>query len=171
MRIVLLTILGMLLLGAAVAVAVALTGAYNVSATEDHTPPVFWLLDTTMQNSVRNHAADIAAPGDLNEEERIQRGAKAYAQMCVICHLAPGKEPTDVHRGMHPQPPPLAEAAAQWQPNELFWIAKNGIKMSGMPAWGVTHSDEELWDVVAFLQQLPEMSEARYQELAFGIGG
>ena len=70
----------------------------------------------------------------------------------------------DVANGMYPKPPALTEAAWQWTPGELFWILRNGIKMSGMPAWK-DHSEEELWNVVAFLQKLPEMSEQDYGKL------
>jgi len=42
---------------------------------------------------------------------------------------------------------------------------KHGIKITGMPAWGVTHSDKPLWDVVAFLQKLPELTPDQYRTL------
>ena len=50
-------------------------------------------------------------------------------------------------------------------PAAAFWIIKHGIKMSGMPAWGKSMDDESIWSMVAFLQQLPDMSEIRYHEL------
>jgi hypothetical protein len=42
---------------------------------------------------------------------------------------------------------------------------KHGVKMTGMPAWGVTHDDKLLWDVVAFLRKLPELTADQYQTL------
>jgi hypothetical protein len=56
----------------------------------------------------------------------------------------PGVPKGDIAAGLYPQPPNLADAAAQFSPAELFWILKNGIKMSGMPSWA-DHSDDELW--------------------------
>ena len=50
-------------------------------------------------------------------------------------------------------------------PAEEFWVVKHGLKMTGMPAWGVTHDDELLWDVVAFLRKLPELTPDQYQAL------
>ncbi|MGH9697368.1 MAG: c-type cytochrome, partial [Bryobacteraceae bacterium] len=50
-------------------------------------------------------------------------------------------------------------------PAEEFWVVKHGLKMTGMPAWGVTHSDELLWNVVAFLRELPELTPDQYQAL------
>ncbi|NNF58978.1 MAG: cytochrome c, partial [Rhodothermaceae bacterium] len=51
-------------------------------------------------------------------------------------------------------------------PSEVFWILQHGIKMAGMPAYGPTHADDELWQLVAFVKQLPEMTPARYAALA-----
>merc|ERR1712000_66730 len=53
------------------------------------------------------------------------------------------------------------DAAIQRQ----FWIIKHGIKASGMPAWGPTHSDERIWNMVAFLQRLPSLTPDQYQIL------
>jgi mono/diheme cytochrome c family protein len=69
-------------------------------------------------------------------------------------------------RGFNPDPPELTEAAGDWKPNELFWITRNGVRMSGMPAWSVTHSDKEIWEIVAFAQKLPKMTAAQYKELS-----
>ena len=68
-------------------------------------------------------------------------------------------------RGLYPPAPDLASAGARHTDAELFWIIKNGIKMSGMPAWGETHSDEELWALAAFVDDLPEMSASEYRAL------
>ena len=50
-------------------------------------------------------------------------------------------------------------------PAEEFWVIKHGIKMSGMAAWGKTHSDALIWDMVALLQKLPSLSPAAYKIL------
>jgi hypothetical protein len=62
---------------------------------------------------------------------------------------------------MYPTPPVLTDAARIYTPGELFWILRHGIKMSGMPAWP-DHSDDDLWDIIAFLERLPTMSEKDY---------
>jgi len=56
-------------------------------------------------------------------------------------------------------------------PAELFWVTKNGIKMTGMPAWGATHDDDAIWPVVAFMTKLPELNAGQYQELLDSAGG
>ena len=70
----------------------------------------------------------------------------------------------DIANGLYPKPADLTNAAQRYTPGELFWILKNGIKMSGMPAW-IDHSDDELWATVAFLEKLPAMGEADYGKL------
>ncbi len=54
------------------------------------------------------------------------------------------------------------EAAEHWASHELFWIVKHGIKMTGMPAFGKTHTDNQVWDMVAFLEQLPSVTPEQY---------
>ena len=53
---------------------------------------------------------------------------------------------------------------------ELYWIIKNGLKFSGMPGWGPTHDDHELWAMTAFVQKLPKMSAAEYKARAEKLG-
>ena len=64
-----------------------------------------------------------------------------------------------------PEPPELQETVEEWKPAELFWVIKNGVKMTGMPAWGPTHSDEKIWAIVAFLEKLPQMTADQYEEM------
>lgn len=93
--------------------------------------------------------------------------------MCIICHSAPGKERRPISKGMCPQPPNLAETSKQWTSAQLFWIIKNGVKMTGMPAFGSTHSDEQMWNIVGFVRQLPQLSpnDFRAMESKFGSAG
>ncbi|MFQ6005653.1 MAG: c-type cytochrome, partial [Woeseia sp.] len=88
-----------------------------------------------------------------------------YNSMCAGCHGAPGMEPEPLGQGLNPAAPDLAEEAAEMTPAELFWVTKNGIKMTGMPAWGATHDDDAIWPVVAFMTNLPGLDQAAYQAL------
>jgi mono/diheme cytochrome c family protein len=72
--------------------------------------------------------------------------------------------------GLNPGPPDLKEAAGELQPSVLFWIVKNGIKMTGMPAFAPTHNDESIWKIVAFLQHLPKISEEEYGAMVKKMG-
>jgi hypothetical protein len=77
---------------------------------------------------------------------------------------------TELSRGLYPAPPALAELGAP-DPARAFWVIKHGIKASGMPAWGKSMSDEYIWNMVAFLQKMPEMSPEQYQALVASSGG
>jgi mono/diheme cytochrome c family protein len=83
--------------------------------------------------------------------------------MCATCHGAPGKEPEELARGLNPPAPDLAHSTVDLSPSEMFLIVKNGIKMTGMPAWGPTHSDSTIWAMVAFLQRLQTLTPETYK--------
>lgn len=138
------------------------SGAYNVAATDEHAGLVRWALSTTQERSVRAHAddLDVALPTD---SAAIRAGYTAYSEMCVMCHGAPGVERGWVGKGMRPEPPELDHAAEKFSGEEVFWIIKHGIKMAGMPALGPTHSDEEILELAAFVEQLPQMSAEAYR--------
>jgi mono/diheme cytochrome c family protein len=140
------------------------SGLYNVAADMPHTQPVYWLLETARERSIAVRAADVVVPDNLTDPERVASGAGQYADMCAGCHLAPGMKRTEMSRGLYPRAPELRRGS-DLTPAEAFWVVKHGIKATGMPAWGVTHSDELLWDVVAFLRKLPKLSAEQYQAL------
>jgi hypothetical protein len=83
----------------------------------------------------------------------------------------PSKDPEAMGQGLNPPAPDLAEEAAELTPAELFWVTKNGIRMTGMPAWGATHDDESIWPVVAFMTRLPDLDASAYQELLASAEG
>ena len=152
-----------LVLVAAVAVAIY-AGLYNIAADVPHTQPVYWLFETIRQRSVATRARDIVVPHDLDDANRISKGASEYGEMCSGCHLAPGMKRTEISQGLYPRAPELRRGT-DLSPAEQFWIVKHGVKLTGMPAWGITHDDELLWDVVAFVRKLPEMTPEQYETL------
>jgi mono/diheme cytochrome c family protein len=139
-------------------------GLYNIAADVPHTQPVYWLLETVRDRSIAARARDVVVPNDLNDANRISKGAGQYADMCSGCHLAPGMKRTEISRGLYPRAPELRRKT-DLTPAEQFWVVKHGVKMTGMPAWGVTHDDNLLWDVVAFVRKLPELTPEQYETL------
>ena len=147
----------------------AYSGIYDVGATSPHSGFSSWLLSTTSQASIARRAADIDVP-DLRDPALINAGINDFDAMCSGCHGAPGKQPAAIGLGLNPPAPDLVESAANLSAAELFWVTKNGIKMTGMPAWGASHEDDALWPVVAFMSTLPALTVDEYQALLAGAG-
>lgn len=140
------------------------SGIYNIAATAEHSPPLEWALHTAMHRSVERHADAVEVPPNLDAPDLIARGAAHYEAYCALCHLSPIQPESAFRDGLTPQPPALAETH-HWGAAELYWITRHGIKFTGMPAWEGTLSDTELWEVVALMQALPELSAEDYQAL------
>ena len=161
-------VLGSLIASIMVATVIVYAGLYNVAADVPHSGPIYWLLETVRERSIAVRAGDIVVPDDLTDPERIASGAGQYAEMCASCHLAPGIKRNEISRGLYPRAPELRRGSRA-TPAEDFWVVKHGIKATGMPAWGVTHGDEILWDVVAFLRKLPDLTAEEYQSLVKSV--
>jgi len=162
-------LLGLLVLSGVGTGAFIWSGAYNIAADDPHWPLTEHLMETVRERSVATRASGIAVP-ELDDESLIRAGAGNYDAMCVGCHLQPGVERTELSNGLFPSPPNLSRKRVA-DPAAAFWIINHGIKMSGMPAWGKSMDDESIWGMVALLQQLPDMSQARYRELVDSSGG
>ncbi|HEX6267802.1 MAG TPA: c-type cytochrome [Burkholderiales bacterium] len=139
-------------------------GIYDISATDQHLRHTYWLLDTSMRRSIKRRAGDIEVP-DLSDPAKVQAGAFLYRQHCLQCHGAPGVAPEPFALGMTPVPVPLVHTARAWSPAEMFWVVKEGLKMTGMPAWKYRMSDEHIWAVVAFLPAMARLSPAEFAAL------
>jgi len=138
-------------------------GLYNVAASKPVGAITAWILSTTMRRSVEQHA-EPRAMSTQGSDELIRQGFKVYSETCVYCHGAPGKDPVDIGKGLNPEPPYLPDTVGRWTAPQIFWIVKNGIKMTGMPSFGGTHSDAELEATVAFVTRLPRMTPEQYAE-------
>jgi mono/diheme cytochrome c family protein len=165
------TVIALAVLAVIGAVVFSFSGSYDVSATRPDSAPVAWLIQNTSQHSISKAAADIAVPPGLDTIDAAKAGAQLYGQECVYCHGAPGDQPTGLAKGLNPQPPVLLVAERQNLPAETFWVVKNGIRMTGMPAWGKTYSDQQIWNVVAFLRQKRGLGADEYKALTAESGG
>lgn len=162
----------LLALGAAAGLITVYSGAYNVAATQEHLSFTRWALDTTFHRSVEGHAEGVAPPEQITSA-MIEAGAAHYKETCETCHGGPGAQRAQWASGMRPRPPHLAKAAARWELREIYWLAKHGARMTGMPAFGPTHDDSTLWSIAAFAKELPAMTPERYRQLGArrGEGG
>lgn len=137
--------------GALAAVGFIYSGLFNVAATVEDSAPLEWVLVTTREASIQRRAQAIQAPPSAGAE-RLENGFRFFRQECAMCHTPPGREPRMMAKGLNPQAPPLAELVENMTDAELYWVTKNGIRFTGMPAWVSSHDDQYLWDVVAFMR-------------------
>jgi mono/diheme cytochrome c family protein len=173
MKNVLLTLLAVIILGLAGALFMIFSGTYNVAATSKDSGFMHWVLSATREASIESRAEDVIPPSDkeLSDPQTIRTGFEHYDEMCVGCHGAPGVKPGELRAGLNPEPPLLAEEAEEVSTQELFWVVKHGIKMTGMPAWGPTHDDKKIWAIVAFVKKMPELSAEEYQSMKQQMSG
>jgi mono/diheme cytochrome c family protein len=142
------------------------SGLYNIGAVKPHQDPVAWVIEETRDRSIVVHSKDIRVLTPRDDPRMITQGLDNYHFMCRWCHGAPGFNRGEFALGLYPSPPYLGSKDVQsWKDSELFWIMKNGIKMTGMPAFGPTHTDEQLWTTVAFLRRLPKLGPAKYKAM------
>jgi cytochrome c553 len=159
-------LVGALLALTAMAV-VAVSGVYNVAASSGHWVITDKLIRFAVRRSIVIRSLSIDAP-DLSNEGLVRLGAAHYELACATCHGSPTEDPSRLVHGMLPKPPSLHNAAIDWTPEQLFWIIRNGLKLTGMPAWPELRRDDEVWAVVAFVQRLPDMNRNEYVALAGG---
>ena len=155
----------MLMIVAGIAVFV-LSGFYNVSAMVPHWSVTFNVLEEIRDQSVSYHSKGIVAPS-LKDPKMEEAGFHHFHETCRLCHGAPGIAQDEFAKGLYPDPPDLASPDLQQEMNDakIFWIIKNGLKMTGMPSFGVTHSDQEIWDIVAFVDRLSTLKPDIYKTM------
>jgi cytochrome c553 len=146
---------------------VVLSGVVPIKASSGHWPITAWLLDFVKRRSVATHSIGIATP-PLDDPALILKGAGHYESGCRPCHGSPGTSLPKIPAGMTPHPPDIRAQVSRWEPAELFYIVKHGIKFTGMPAWPSAHRDDEVWAIVGFLRTLPRLDGAGYARSVFG---
>lgn len=152
------TVLGLVLL--------LLSGVLNFAASSGHWDVTDLFFDLAARQSVTLRSVDIDVP-DLNDPAMIQRGAGHYEMVCAACHGSPGRPPEALAANLTPKPPLLLEQMQRWRPSErVFWTVKHGIKRTAMPAWPTQLRDDEVWDIVAFLEAMPALTAEDYRALA-----
>ena len=141
----------------------AYSGGFDVAASSPHYAFVRWLFNASMKHSVIARATVDEPPPFTDKMTRV--GFQHYAEMCTTCHGAPGMERSEIGKGLNPQAPALSNEVKAWTPQQLFWIIKHGVRMTGMPSFGATHDDDEVWSIVAFIEKLAGMSPEQYRRM------
>lgn len=143
------------------------TGSVSVAADEKPGLIERTLAPWGRDRSVHEHAPKMKNPyaGDPNA---IAAGMDHYRENCLGCHGAQGVPMTDLAKGLNPPAPSLGREQNDTPDGELFWVTKHGIRLTSMPAFGWTHTDEEIWKIVAFIRHLPELSAEEKEFLREG---
>ena len=141
-------------------------GFYNVAAVKPHSKISESLLHIISERSIKRNSGNIENPYDLNDKNIYVKGFEEYDEMCVQCHGWTGIEPSTTGKGLYPEPPRFPEDDLyEYTVEEIFWVTKNGIKMTGMPGYGPTHDDETIWSISIFLDRSRNLSEGDYKKL------
>lgn len=145
------------------------SGAIDFAASAEPGPWEERLASWAVSKSIDERAPQQSVPDRL--KSRSGHGLEHYKASCVLCHGAPGIEPREFASGLNPSAPDLTgDDVQKMEDGALFWVLKHGIRMTGMPAFGNSHSDEELWGVVAFVRELPDLSAEQQKQLSTGAG-
>jgi len=146
-----------LLIAAAIPAFLIYTGSYNMTATRPASMMEKRAGKMSWENWVHKTAPAAKNPY-ANDASVLESGLDHYKENCIVCHSAPGMEFSEIAKGMNPGPP-ILEHVDDFTDGELFYIIKNGIRMTGMPAFGPTHSDDEIWKIAAFIRHLPKLTD------------
>lgn len=101
-------------------------------------------------------------------ETHLAEARAHFADHCAICHANDGSGNTDIGQGLYPKPPDMRGQETQsLTDGELFHIIHNGIRLSGMPAFGkgAIEEDEDSWKLVHFIRHLPKITAEELQEM------
>lgn len=118
-----------------------------------------YLMTKAVHASVRREAPDLPNPVQPTEENLIA-GAKLYFDACAGCHGIPGKPFGSKPPALFPAIPELPVVGTELSESQVFWVAKHGIRRSGMFANGVWASDEKLWTIAAFIKRMNSLPRA-----------
>ena len=126
------------------------------------------------------HARKIATPSGARElknpytatSESTAEAREHWVAHCSSCHGLDGRGDTPIGRNLYPKAPDMNDAETQkLSDGELFYIISNGVRFTGMPAWGSEDSPESIWQLVSFIRRLPQLTPEEkkvMEELASG---
>lgn len=118
------------------------------------------VMETFVATRVRDWSISRASRGPLpvapeQNEENISKGSAIYGMACATCHGQDGRNPTPIGKSMYPRVPDLSSPDIQrMSDRELFWVVKNGVRLSGMPGFAKIDDDGQIWCVVYYVHSL-----------------
>lgn len=122
------------------------------------------VLDTALDASAARHAAEQRNPIPPTEANLLD-GARLYRDKCADCHGRPDNPVSVYGTSFYPPAPQFVKERPRLTESQDFYVIKYGVRWAGMPAWGNIMVDSEIWQVIAFLGHLDNLSPAVVQEL------
>lgn len=122
------------------------------------------LVSMAVHASVRRNAPDIPNPVQPTDDNLIE-GGKQYLGECAGCHGTPGKVPK-FPNGLNPPAPQFPTGGTEYTEAQVFWVAKHGIRRTGMFSNGLWDSDLELWRLAAFIKHINGLPATVREELS-----
>ena len=141
--------------------------SYGFSARDQPTAAEAVLARRMRHLAVPRSAREMKNPTALTPEV-LKEARGHFADHCALCHGNDGKGETQIGRNLYPKAPDMSLPATQsLSDGEIFYIIKNGVRLTGMPAWGEnTHADDESsWKLVHFIRHLPRISSQETEEM------
>jgi mono/diheme cytochrome c family protein len=166
--------LGLILVGALAAIAlllgvgaIYLTGSRGLSAREKPGTIEQWLARQARTLAVPKNARNRENP--VPDSPRAQADARAHwADHCAACHANNGSGDVELGKHMYPRAPDMRlPETQQMSDGELFFVIQNGIRLTGMPAWGggSNHDEQDSWKLVRFIRHLPQLTAQEEREM------
>jgi mono/diheme cytochrome c family protein len=160
-----LAILALALLAGAAGVVLVVRGGF--SARDEPTR-----VEAFVARRLRHLAAPLAARAAENpvrsSPELLARARAHFADHCASCHGNDGRGRTTLGQSLYPKAPDMMLAATQrLSDGEIFYIIENGVRLTGMPAWGESgaHDATQSWELVHFIRHLPKITEQELVEM------
>jgi thiosulfate dehydrogenase len=125
-----------------------------------------WMAATSLGATLSREAPAEPNPVELTDQNLIE-GIRLFARNCAVCHgSAQGnKSPSPIAKGLYQKPPQLASDGVEDDPEgESFWKIKHGIRLTGMPSFGGSLTDRQIWTLALFLKHMDKLPPAAQQE-------
>jgi thiosulfate dehydrogenase len=151
--------------GAALIVVLGVLAAYAalsfglVPANADARPSALerWAARTSLHATIAREASSAPDPLPITDDN-LDAGIKLYAANCMVCHAASDAKSSNIASGLYQHPPRLAEDGVEDNPDgEIYWKIAHGIRLTGMPAFGSSLTDSQIWQLTMFLKQMDKL--------------
>jgi thiosulfate dehydrogenase len=144
------------------------SGLAEVRSDEPRSALENYLLQTAVHASIRRNAPELHSPVPPTDVNLIT-GGRMYLEQCAGCHGTPGK-PRKYPVGLNPTAAQFVTVGTQYTESQVFWVAKHGIRWTGMAANGLWEDDEELWALAGYVKRMDRLPQHVKDELAKASG-